>query len=83
MMDKVPYGVTLPPCSTIHNERIMLCKWGCLSYYATTTSTSLLVFFCFYFFKLGIGLEDDLKVGGRDGGGICFNKEFGLLYFFK
>lgn len=43
----------------------------------------LVVFFCFYFFKLGIGLEDDLKVGGRDGGDICFNKEFGLLYFFK
>lgn len=77
----MPYGVTLPPYSTIHNERIMLCKWGCLSSYATTTSTSLLVFFFLNFFKLGIGLEDDLKVGGRDEGGICFNRVWPLVFF--
>lgn len=78
-MDKVAYGVTLPPYRNIHDERITLSKWGCLSYYALTILTSLL---CFDFFKLGMSLEDDLRVGGRGGAGIiCLNKEFGLSGF--
>lgn len=40
-----------------------------------------LPFFFFNFFKLGIGLEDDLKVGGRDGGDTCFNRVWPLVFF--
>ena len=36
----------------------------------------------FNFFKLGMSLEDDSKVGGGSVGVIiCFNKEFGLCVF--
>lgn len=41
----------------------------------------LVGFFFLNFFKLGIGLEDDLKVAGRDEGGICFNRVWPLVFF--